>query len=346
MKHFLTVFALFLFVKLVKAQTVGINSTGAVPATSAMLDVSSNNKGVLISRVDIVDLNTAVPVSAPVISLLVYNTNVSSGVGYYFWDGLKWVKLSDSNSNADEDWHEVGGSLAPNSINDDIFTEGNVGIGIVAPSEKLTVVSADGIPTVHLGGGDGLDIYQRIVDDVVGLQSTTNLGADGGSISLQPNIGNVGIGTVAPSEKLEVQGSVKVVDGTEGLGKVLTSDATGKASWQNVSLASRLTMNVSKIITIPTTGAYLISAGGDDSYTGSYYLNSWTGTSTGGAFNGVAVQVVGSGQYVLANAHTVSGYGVSVSGVVYLTAGTQLVLNSLSWMSGVPPLWYFDVQPL
>lgn len=41
----------------------------------------------------------------------------------------------------------------------------------------------------------------------------------------------VGIGTATPSEKLEVKGSVKIVDGTEGAGKILTSDANGKASW-------------------------------------------------------------------------------------------------------------------
>ena len=47
--------------------------------------------------------------------------------------------------------------------------------------------------------------------------------------------GAVGIGTTTPSEKLEVSGSIKMVDGTQGSGKVLTSDASGKASWQTPS---------------------------------------------------------------------------------------------------------------
>ncbi|MCC4213289.1 hypothetical protein [Leeuwenhoekiella parthenopeia] len=38
---------------------------------------------------------------------------------------------------------------------------------------------------------------------------------------------NVGIGTNNPSTKLHVAGSVKIVDGTQGAGKVLTSDANG-----------------------------------------------------------------------------------------------------------------------
>jgi hypothetical protein len=40
------------------------------------------------------------------------------------------------------------------------------------------------------------------------------------------------LGTNAPSEKLEVNGQVKITGGTPGAGKVLTSDASGTASWQ------------------------------------------------------------------------------------------------------------------
>ena len=45
--------------------------------------------------------------------------------------------------------------------------------------------------------------------------------------------GNVGIGTTAPGAKLEVAGQVKITGGTPGAGKVLTSDASGLASWQS-----------------------------------------------------------------------------------------------------------------
>lgn len=44
--------------------------------------------------------------------------------------------------------------------------------------------------------------------------------------------GNVGIGVEKPTQKLEVTGKVKITDGTQGRGKVLTSDANGNASWQ------------------------------------------------------------------------------------------------------------------
>lgn len=60
--------------------------------------------------------------------------------------------------------------------------------------------------------------------------------------------GNVGIGTAAPTQKLDVQGKVKIVDGTQGQGKVLTSDANGVAKWEPINQA----INNSSLISITT----------------------------------------------------------------------------------------------
>jgi len=46
--------------------------------------------------------------------------------------------------------------------------------------------------------------------------------------------GNMGIGTLTPSAKLEVNGQVKITGGTPASGQVLTSDGTGLASWEPV----------------------------------------------------------------------------------------------------------------
>jgi hypothetical protein len=48
------------------------------------------------------------------------------------------------------------------------------------------------------------------------------------------NGGNVGIGVATPAAKLDIVGSIKIADGTQGVGKVLTSNASGLASWQTV----------------------------------------------------------------------------------------------------------------
>lgn len=62
--------------------------------------------------------------------------------------------------------------------------------------------------------------------------------------------GNVGIGTPAPTAKLEVNGQIKITGGSPGDGKILTSDASGTASWQSGSVLQVVYAEV----TIPMVG--------------------------------------------------------------------------------------------
>lgn len=78
-----------------QAQNVGINTTGATPDAGAGLDIDFTNKGLLIPRVNINNLNTIAPVvGSSTTSLLVYNTNVTTGQGYYYWNGSQWVRFA------------------------------------------------------------------------------------------------------------------------------------------------------------------------------------------------------------------------------------------------------------
>lgn len=56
---------------------------------------------------------------------------------------------------------------------------------------------------------------------------------------------NVGIGTVNPTEKLDVNGTFRLQDGTQQLGYVLTSDANGVASWQPAPNSSGVVAKIS-----------------------------------------------------------------------------------------------------
>jgi hypothetical protein len=88
-------FLLFGVFSNVYAQNVGINGTGATPNSSAMLDVSATDKGILVPRVSLTSTTVAAPVSSPATSLLVYNTNTAGDVtpGYYYWSGTAWVRM-------------------------------------------------------------------------------------------------------------------------------------------------------------------------------------------------------------------------------------------------------------
>jgi len=77
----------------ISAQNIGIGATSFTPHESAMLDVEADNKGILVPRVNIADLSTAAPITSPAVSLLVYNTNETTSVGFYYWDGTEWKKL-------------------------------------------------------------------------------------------------------------------------------------------------------------------------------------------------------------------------------------------------------------
>lgn len=155
------------------AQNIGINGTGANAHPSALLDVdaaSTPSLGILIPRLALQAINLSNPVTSPATSLLVYNTaSASTGTnavspGYYYWDGIKWVRFaytpSGSNSEA---WTLLGNSNTNPSVNflgttdnqDLVFrtnsiekmrvtSTGSIGIGVTTPTANLHVVAANG----------------------------------------------------------------------------------------------------------------------------------------------------------------------------------------------------------
>src|SRR5690554_577161 len=68
------------------------------PDKSAVVDIVSTQRGLLIPRISIPDLDAAGPVNNPATSLFVYNTNTTSGEGFYYWDGAKWVRFVSGNT--------------------------------------------------------------------------------------------------------------------------------------------------------------------------------------------------------------------------------------------------------
>ncbi len=76
--------------------------------------------------------------------------------------------------------------------------------------------------------GSGTEDYIRFYagDDANGTTASLYIQGSGSTK------GNVGINNESPTEKLHVEGSVRIVDGTEQNGYVLTCDANGVGSWQ------------------------------------------------------------------------------------------------------------------
>jgi len=132
--------------------------------------------------------------------------------------------------------------------------DGKVGIGTTAAGAKLGVyndttqndiaIKATNVSGTiqfvpNLGSGGYNPISQSGDQGIIfygSSSSTGNLVIAPWSSTLSgiriTSSGNVGIGTATPGAKLEVNGALKITDGTQGSGKVLTSDASGLASWQ------------------------------------------------------------------------------------------------------------------
>ena len=76
-------------------QGVAINTAGSPADPSAMLDVSSVSRGLLIPRVSLSSINDITTIPNPAVSLLVYNTNASmtgGAVGFWYFNGTTWIQ--------------------------------------------------------------------------------------------------------------------------------------------------------------------------------------------------------------------------------------------------------------
>jgi hypothetical protein len=128
----------------------------------------------------------------------------------------------------DGDWAVSGNNMYS-------MPSGNVGVGTSSPTTKLDV---NGQMRIRGGSpGDGKVLTSDSTGTASWRQPTGGGGPDndwtvsGNNMYATPS-GNVGVGTSSPSAKLEVNGQVRIVGGSPGAGKVLTSDASGLASWQ------------------------------------------------------------------------------------------------------------------
>ncbi|MBT8195517.1 MAG: hypothetical protein HKO56_03465 [Bacteroidia bacterium] len=73
------------------AQNVSINRDGALPHSSAVLDITATDAGILIPRMTEAEKNA---IASPATGLMVYQTDNSTG--FKFYDGSTWTPVSSS----------------------------------------------------------------------------------------------------------------------------------------------------------------------------------------------------------------------------------------------------------
>ena len=171
---------------------VGIGTIS--PNPSAVLDVYSSNKGMLVPRVYLQSAIDKTTIPLPASSLLVYNTNgnLTGGIAFFY----------NSGTTAAPSWQRVGGIVLPH------YSAANSSMSSFQIDNYNSTPTSSAIK--GLGGNTGIGVHGR----------STN----GTGIYAESSDGTA----------LQVDGKIKIAGNGQSpaVGKILTSDASGNATWQ------------------------------------------------------------------------------------------------------------------
>jgi len=201
----------------------------AVPEVSAMVELYSTNKGFLVPRMTEAQ---KLAIVTPATGLLVFQTDGASGFSYY--NGTSWDLIESTNT----DWIISGNDMSS-------AISGNVGIGTASPMFKVDVLGTGGTRTRtfsqdnlwagYLSKNNTREFFAGTQGTIETPNTTSGYHIYDNTAGAQRMVidenGNMGINNNNPTARLDVAGTFKLVDGTEGAGKVLTSDASGNAIW-------------------------------------------------------------------------------------------------------------------
>ena len=143
-------FLAFIFLHtLLLAQSVSINTDGSVANSSALLDVKSTTKGLLIPRMSKTEKNA---ITSPATGLLIYQ-NAPDSIGFHYYDGNNWLWLE---ALANAGWKTKGNAGTDTAVNF-IGTTDNMPLRFKVNNVRSGIID---LPhrNVFLGAGTGSKI--------------------------------------------------------------------------------------------------------------------------------------------------------------------------------------------
>lgn len=149
MKNIILCIVFPFIVNVLFAQSVAINTDGSVADASALFDVKSNSKGVLIPRMSKAQKNA---IAAPAMGLLVFQ-NAPDSTGFHYYDGTKWLWLAASNSIDTMAW-KTNGNTGTNAATHFMGTKDNVPLSFRQSNKWLGRLDATA-KNYFIGAGSG-----------------------------------------------------------------------------------------------------------------------------------------------------------------------------------------------
>ena len=290
------------------AQNIGINSTGAAPDASAILDVSANNKGMLVPRMTSA---RRIAIANPAKGLLVYDSTTTA---FWFHNGSTWTQLSGAGNG----WNITGNS-GTNPADNFIGTTDNKPLRFRINNVwagEINPISNNAFFGINAGNATGTGYYNTAIGDgALSLYSTGYQNTAIGAKALFNNTAGynntaTGINTLSSNST----GSFNSANGSYAL----TANTTGNNN----------TANGSNALYYNTTGSFNTANG-----KGSLYTNSSGISNTATGYQALFSNTSGDGNTANgANAlvSNIDGSNNTATGITALSLNTSGSNNTAS----------------
>jgi len=256
MKSFYSLFALW-FISFSLMSQVGINNSS--PDSKSVLDLKSKTKGLLIPRLTSIQREALSGGSGFAQGMMVYDTDLDIlFIGYGSPNNsTKWYAMNPWKT--EYRTYNNASSADMTTMTSGKAKHGNLGIGTLTPTKKLTISGNDyqfGIKNTTRKDIWGLTNWGNNLY----FQYTPN-GSSASNKMILTSSGDLGIGTISPNYSLDVNGSARLSGGSVYLCQSLNNSAgnvgIGFGGHSNVKLAIK--SNQTYALTVD--GAAKISGG-------------------------------------------------------------------------------------